>query len=78
MSDYEVLLADACRLPLEARIQLIEALWDTVPEEAMPPLSSEWLAEIERRSMEYDVGGVETLSWDEVREEAYNRLKGKP
>lgn len=78
MSDYEVLLADACRLPLEARIQLIEALWDTVPEEAMPPLSSEWLAEIERRSMEDDVGGVETLSWDEVREEAYNRLKGKP
>jgi hypothetical protein len=41
---------------LDARIQLIEALWDTVPEDALPPLSEEWLAEISQRSAEYDAG----------------------
>jgi putative addiction module component (TIGR02574 family) len=42
MSDYDALFSDASRLPLDARIQLIEALWDTVPEDALPPLSDEW------------------------------------
>src|SRR4029077_3410131 len=58
MSDYDTLLSDASQLPLDARIQLIEALWDTVPEDALPPLSDEWLAEINQRSAEYDAGSV--------------------
>ncbi len=33
MSDYDSLLANASQLPLDARIQLIEALWDTVPDD---------------------------------------------
>ena len=37
MSDYDTLLSDASQLPLDARLQLIEALWDTVPEDALPP-----------------------------------------
>lgn len=77
MPNFDSLLADASRLPLDARIQLIEALWDTVPEEAMPPLSSEWLAEIERRSSEFDEGKVETIPWEQVRAQALGRLKGK-
>ncbi len=56
MSDYDMLLADAAQLPVDARIQLIDALWDTLPEDAVPPLSNEWLAEIKRRSAEYDAG----------------------
>lgn len=74
MADYQTLLADASRLPLDARIQLIDALRETVPEEAMPPLSSEWLAEIERRSSEYDEGKVETVPWQQVRAQALGRL----
>ena len=31
------------------------------------PLSDEWLAEIERRSVEYDAGRMEASSWPEVR-----------
>jgi putative addiction module component (TIGR02574 family) len=69
MSDYDTLLSDASQLPLEARIQLIEALWDTVPEDALPPLSDEWLAEIERRSAEYDAGVVKAIPWEQVRVE---------
>ncbi len=77
MANYQTLLADASRLPLDARIQLIDALWETVPEEAMPALSSEWLAEIERRSSEFDEGKVATIPWQQVRAQALGRLKGK-
>ena len=73
MSDYEGLLADASQLPLGERIQLIEALWDTVPEGEMPPLSDEWAAEIQRRSAEYNVGDVQTTPWEEIRADALRR-----
>jgi putative addiction module component (TIGR02574 family) len=56
LADYDTLLSDASQLPLDARIQLIEALWETVPEDALPPLSDEWRREINRRSAEYDAG----------------------
>jgi putative addiction module component (TIGR02574 family) len=75
MSDYNTLLADASRLPVDARIQLIEALWDTVPEDALPALSDEWLAEIERRSAEYDAGSVQAVPWEQIRAESLRRIK---
>jgi putative addiction module component (TIGR02574 family) len=49
---------------------LIEALWDTVPDDAMRPLSDEWLAEIHRRSAEYDAGTVQPIPWEEIRAES--------
>jgi putative addiction module component (TIGR02574 family) len=76
MSSYDTLLADAVRLPLQARIQLIEALWDTLPDESLPPFSDEWLAEIERRSAEYDAGAVQPIAWEQIRREASRRLNG--
>jgi len=77
MSNYETLLADAAQLPVADRIQLIEALWITVPEESLPPLSDEWLAEIAKRSAEYDSGTVVTTSWEEVRAAALLRVGHK-
>ena len=74
MTKYESLLADATQLPIAERIELIEALWDTVPEGSQPPLSREWLAEIERRSAAYDSGSTETVSWETIRTEAMRRL----
>ena len=73
MPDYETLLADASRLPLSERIQLIEALWDTVPAGSCPPLTDEWLAEIQRRSAEYDAGSIETIPWEQIRADAFCR-----
>ena len=75
MADYDTLLSSAIQLPVDARIQLIEALWDTVPENAQPPLSAEWLAEIKRRSAEYDAGTVQTTTWEQVRADSLGRLK---
>lgn len=73
MSEYDALLTSARQLPLEVRIQFIEALWDTVPEDSLPPLSDEWVAEIERRSAEYDARTVQPIPWEHVRADARRR-----
>jgi len=74
MPTYETLLADAKSLPVADRIQLIDAIWDTLPPDSLPPLSDEWVAEIQRRSAEYDAGTAETVSWEEVKAEALRRV----
>ena len=73
MTRYETVLADASRLPVADRIQLIEDLWDTLPNDGLLPLSDEWVAEIQRRSAEYDAGSAETVSWEQVKAEALRR-----
>ena len=75
MSNYETLLSDASQLPVGDRIQLIEALWDTLPADSLPPLTDEWLAEIQRRSSEYDSGSVQTTPWKQTRTDALGRLQ---
>ena len=77
MPTYETLLVDASRLPVADRIQLFDAIWDTIPEDALPPLSDEWAAEIQKRSAEYDAGGVKTVPWDQVKADALQRLAAK-
>lgn len=74
MTSYESVLSDASQLPLPARMQLIEALWDTVPEDSLPPLSEEWLIEIERRSAEIDAGTVQMIPWEDIRDDALRRI----
>lgn len=49
------------------------AVWDTVPGDALPPLSDEWLAEIQRPSAEYDAGLVQPIPWEQVRADALRR-----
>jgi putative addiction module component (TIGR02574 family) len=73
MSDYKSLLAGASQLPLDIRVQLIDALWDTVPEDSLPDLSDNWIAEIERRSAEYTEGTVQVIPWEQVRNDARRR-----
>jgi putative addiction module component (TIGR02574 family) len=73
MPDYDSLLAGASQLPLDARMQFIEALWETVPEDSLPPLSDEWVAEIERRSAEYEAGSVQAIPWEQVPADARRR-----
>jgi putative addiction module component (TIGR02574 family) len=73
MPDFQSVLADASLLPVVDRIQFIEALWDTVPDEALPPLSAEWISEIERRSAEFDAGAVEAVPWEQIRADAFRR-----
>ena len=76
MPDYETVLSGAQSLPVPERIQLIEALWETVPADSLPPVTDEWLAEIRRRSAEYDAGAVETTPWEQIRANAMRRFEG--
>jgi putative addiction module component (TIGR02574 family) len=74
MSDFDSLFADASQLPLEERLQFIDALWSTVPDDAALPLSEEWLAEIQRRSENYDAGLSQAVPWEQVRSQALQRV----
>ena len=74
MPTIESLLSDAAQLPVAERIQLIDAIWETLPADSLPPLSEEWLVEIQRRSSEYDAGSTETISWTQIRDEALRRI----
>lgn len=55
------------------RLQLFEAIWDTLPESSLPPLSDAWVAEIQERSAEFDSGFAKTVPWDQVKDEALLR-----
>ncbi len=76
MLTYETLLSDAAQLPVADRIQLIDALWETLPDDSLPPLNHEWIAEIQRRSAAFDSGAVETIPWEQVKAEALRRVSG--
>jgi putative addiction module component (TIGR02574 family) len=51
------------------RIQLVEDIWDSIAADpdAMPPLTDEQKAEIDRRLAEHEKDPSTALSWDEVR-----------
>jgi putative addiction module component (TIGR02574 family) len=73
MLDYESVLADASRLPVPDRLQLIETLWETLPADFLPPLSEEWLAEVQQRSAQYDSGNVQGMPWTKIKADALRR-----
>lgn len=75
MSDFQSLIADASQFPVGERVQLIDALWEALPVEAMPPLSEEWRAVIGRRSDEFDAGSVQPISWEQVHAESLQQLQ---
>jgi putative addiction module component (TIGR02574 family) len=74
VTTFKSVLADAYGLSVADRIQLISEIWDTLPEDSLPPLSDEWLAEIQRRSAEYDANSAQVLSWEQVKAEALRRV----
>jgi putative addiction module component (TIGR02574 family) len=73
MTDVQSILAAATQLPVEQRMDLIDALCETIPRDTERPLSDEWMAEIERRSAEIDAGTARLCTWEEVKEAARRR-----
>ncbi len=74
MSQFEAVLTAAFALPVAERLQLIDALAATVPDDSPPTLSPEWLAELERRSAEIDSGTVKLIPWEEVRTGVFKKV----
>jgi putative addiction module component (TIGR02574 family) len=66
---FDEVLQSVLHLPEDERRQLLDAVLATFPESG-DPLDPATLAEIERRSAEYDVGLVKPIPWAEVKEQA--------
>ena len=56
---------------------LIEGLWYMDRDDRLPHWSEEWLAEIKRRSAEFDAGLVKPIPWSEVKASALKWLEAK-
>ena len=66
------------RLPVEARLQLVEDLWDSIAQEAPDeafPMTPELIAELDRRLAEADANPDAGIPWEQVRA---NILRRKP
>jgi putative addiction module component (TIGR02574 family) len=64
------LLNEVKRLPVEQRIELAGAIWDTIAEEAGPvvlPVPAEHRLELDRRLADLEANPGASSPWDEVR-----------
>jgi putative addiction module component (TIGR02574 family) len=68
MPSYDSLLADASCLPVADRIELVEALWESLPIQASAPISPEQRAELNRRLDAYEANPEDVLTWNQVLE----------
>lgn len=73
-NEIAAMVAAAARLPAAERRELIDAIADTLANEACEPLSPEWKAGLDRRVAESDAGIGETVPWETVLAEALARV----
>jgi len=74
MSTFEDILGAAQGLPAMERLQLIDALWESVPPQQWPAPSDQWISEAQRRSAQYDAGQMSASTWPEVKARARRKL----
>jgi putative addiction module component (TIGR02574 family) len=61
-------------LPLAERIELIEALWESMTQEGYePPLTSEQATEIDRRVEAHRRNPNDVVSWESIKKDLANR-----
>lgn len=62
-------------LPLEKRLEIIEALWESVEDEAGPlPISEEFADELDRRYAAHVADPDSSIPWEQVRAEIRRQL----
>jgi len=60
-------------LPLAERIELVEALWESITQEGYePPLTPEQAAELDRRLEAHRRNPNDVVSWESIKEDLSN------
>ena len=73
VASLERVIEEALALTESERAELVTTLIATFSPANAAPLDDAWLAEISRRSGEFDAGGAQALSWAEVKDRARRR-----
>lgn len=63
----ERLLAAAVELPVEERIELVEAIWDSISETEEPALTEAQRRELDRRLDDLEQNPETSRPWEEVK-----------
>lgn len=74
MQTLQEVMQAALALPEPDRAQLVDSLIATFQPTQAAPLDDAWIAEIQRRSVEYDQGLVQSIPWEQVKQKARDRL----
>lgn len=64
--DINQTLSELTSLPVPDRLRVVESLWDSIESDTPVSLSSEQLAELNRRIESHEANPGELLSWDQV------------
>ena len=73
----EAVLAEALRLDLKGRAQLVGELLATLDGPADPDVASAWSAEIKRRVAALESGSAELESWDDTKRRIERDILGR-
>lgn len=66
--DITTTLKQINELSIHERIQIVQAIWDSIAEEqASPDLTLEQEEELDRRSAAYDADPNDVMTWEEVK-----------
>jgi putative addiction module component (TIGR02574 family) len=60
------LIAEACNLPIEDRLELLDALWDTLSTEDLP-VTPEEKAILDARMADIEANPADQSPWSEVK-----------
>ncbi len=73
MPTFQEVLSAARTLNTTERLRLASFLWDDIPPQEWPLPDAQWIAEAQRRSIEYDEGRMPATTWPEVQARARRR-----
>lgn len=70
------LINEAKNLPLSQRIELIEALWESIAQEGYePPLTPEQAEELDRRLIAHQQDPNDVIPWENVRSDLDSKYR---
>ena len=70
------LVQQARALPLEQRVELIDALWETVAAEGYePPLTQQQAEELDRRLAAHRRNPDDVIPWESIKEELNEKYR---